>query len=372
MKRLVLVGSGHAHLFVLEALARYPRPDLAVILITPGRWQYYSGMLPGWMAGHYRLDACRIDMRSLAKNAGALLLEDAVVGMDADQHGVCLPDGRMVHYDLVSLDTGSETNTAWLAGLGDRLLPVKPIQAFAVAWESIIATAQTRNTCRLIVVGGGAAGVELAMAAHHALGRVCRSAQIMLVAGDSGLLSSHGEAVRQRVIQALKHRGIEVFAQRGAGVGEGILLEDGRYLAADQVIAATGARAPVWLELSHLALDSEGYVRVDAHQRSCSHPDVFAAGDVCARYDVAMARSGVQAVRAGPVLAHNLIAALDGRSLRTFTPRQCVLYLLACGDRQAIASWGRFSAEGAWVWRWKDFIDRRFVRRFSVEAGSQR
>jgi NADH dehydrogenase FAD-containing subunit len=149
------------------------------------------------------------------------------------------------------------------------------------------------------------------------------------------------------------------------GTQEGVLLADGTALPADVVLAATGARAAQWLETSGLRLDAHHYVAVDRFHRSQSHQDVFAAGDVSARSDVVMARSGVQAVHAGPVLAANLLATLQGGPLRTYSPRRRSLYLLACGPRYAIASWGSLSAEGHWVWRWKDRIDRGFVARFS-------
>lgn len=365
MQTLVLVGGGHAHLFVLEALARQPRPDLAVRLISPGRWQYYSGMLPGWMAGHYPLEACRLDLAWLAQRAGVEFIDDVVIGMNAAKRCVCLSDGRHLHYDAVSLDTGSETDVAWLAESGERLLPVKPLSGFLAGWPEILAQARSRAGFQLVVAGGGAGGVELALATAHAFAAQAPGARVTLLTGDSGLLPGHAAQARQHIAATLQRNGISVIQQRGAGVAEGVLLKDGTLLPADRVIAATGARPAPWLGLSGLQLDPAGYVMVDAQHRSLSHPEVFAAGDVCARSDVRMARSGVQAVRAGPVLAHNLFAMLDGRPLQSYRPRRHSLYLLACGAQRAVASWGSFSAEGRWVWRWKDWIDRRFIRRFS-------
>ncbi|MBK9392472.1 MAG: FAD-dependent oxidoreductase [Uliginosibacterium sp.] len=363
MKTLILAGGGHAHLFVLEALRRAPRPDLAITLISPERWQYYSGMLPGWMAGHYQLDDCRLDLRTLADAAGINFIEDSLIGMNADKRCVCLSDGRPLVYDLLSLDTGSETDVAWLAELGERLLPVKPLGRFVAAWPAIRAAAGAQPGYRLVIAGGGAAGAELALAAS----RAC-AAHVTLLTGDSGLLPRHNRRTRHRIAAALLDAGIEALVQRGAGSPAGLVLKDGRQLDADCVIAATGARAPVWLSVARLALDVAGYVAVDATHRSLSHPEVFAAGDVCARSDTLLARSGVHAVRAGPVLAHNLFAALDGRPLKPYLPRRWSLYLLASGSREAVASWGPLSGAGRWVWRWKDWIDRRFMHRFTLGA----
>ena len=137
----------------------------------------------------------------------------------------------------------------------------------------------------------------------------------------------------------------------------------------DALVATTGAKALDWLRTSHLGVDAKGFVTVNAQHQSTSHADVFAVGDCCVRVDTAMQRSGVHAVRAGPVLAHSLRRVVAGQALQAYRPRKRSLYLLACGPRHAVASWGAWSAQGAWVWHWKDHIDRGFVQRFSVQPG---
>jgi NADH dehydrogenase FAD-containing subunit len=146
-------------------------------------------------------------------------------------------------------------------------------------------------------------------------------------------------------------------------------LRSGARLACDIAVLATGAQAPRWLKGSGLALDDQGFIRTGPTLQSVNRPDVFAAGDVAARDDEPRPRSGVQAVRAGPALAHNLLAMLTGEALRSHRPPTTPLYLLSCGDRRAIVSWGSWSAEGSWPWRWKDLIDRRFVDRFNRIKG---
>lgn len=366
----MLVGGGHAHLAVLALLARFTPRDFEVVLVSPGRWQYYSGMIPGWIAGYYRLDECRIDLQALAASAYIKFIQVKVVDMNTDQCRVCLSGGEQLHYDSLSLDVGSETDRSCLAELDDRLLPVKPLQGFQSAWQTALAAAKKNSRYHLIVVGGGAAGVELAMAARNALRRVCAASRVTLVAGDTGVLPNQGNAVRRRVISALRRLEVSVFDQFGAGAKDGVLLDDGRLIVADHVIASTGAVAPDWLAHTGLSLDSHGYVAIDACHQSISHKNVFAAGDVCSRNVTSLAKSGVHAVHAGPVLAHNLLAFMQGTPLKTYRPRRRSLYLLSNGDGRAVASWGTLSAEGAWVWRWKDRIDRKFVKRFSASTAS--
>lgn len=364
-RRLILAGGGHAHLLVLQALARDRLPCVEVVLISPSRWQHYSGMLPGWMAGHYTLEDCRIDLVPLAERARVTFIEDHLIGMDAGARRVSLGNGTHLHYDLLSLDVGSEVDTAGLTALGARLLPVKPLAAFSDAWPVVAARARTPSGCRLAVVGGGAAGIETALAAAEIWRQAAATSPIRLITGAQGVLPGHGAAVRRRVEAALQRAGVRVECRRATGTTTGLVLDHGQALQVDVVFAATGARAPAWLQASGLQRDARGFVAVNAHHQSTSHPEVFAAGDVCARVDRAMARSGVHAVRAGPVLAHNLQAWLNGHALQTYEPRRWSLYLLSTGRHEAIASWGPFSACGAWVWRLKDRIDRRFMARFS-------
>ena len=363
---MVLVGGGHAHLAVLKTLAMRRPAGLKVTLITPSLLQTYSGMLPGWMAGHYALEACRIDLRPMAAAAGVTLMLQTVGGMDADRRCIVLADGGRMEYDLLSLDIGSETDLSWLGAAGERVLPVRPIAAFVDGWTAIRTHAQRQSGCRIAVVGGGAGGVEVALAAKYRLDRDGADAAVTLVTRESGLLPGHAPGVVRRVERLMARRGIILQQGRAVGITGGLLFADGTRLPADAIIAATGARPASWLRLSRLALDENGYIAVSADHRSVSHGNVFAVGDVCCRVDASMARSGVHAVHAGPVVAHNLLAALDGTASKPYRPRRHSLYLLATGPKYAVASWGCWSAEGAWVWRWKDWIDRRFIARHAI------
>jgi len=369
MPSLILIGGGHAHLSVLRELIRV-RLDIDAVLITPSPYQTYSGMLPGWMAGHYRLSDCQIDLRPIAQAAGVKLILAQVLGMDADRCRVALSDGSYLGYDFASLDIGSETNLSWLQALGERLLPIKPLGEFVQRWPDILKQAEQQNKFHLAVVGGGAAGVELAFTAQYALAMRASKARVSLIASEKGILPGHSPSVIKRAAEVLKQRGIELHQAHAVGDENGLLLANGQLLNADIVIATTGATPPTWLQFSKLALDEHGYISVESTHLSSSHPNVFAAGDVCARSDVAMARSGVHAVFSGPVVAHNLMACISGGKFISYSPRRRSLYLLATGSKHAIVSWGAFCASGNWVWRWKNWIDQRFMTKHRVKEGA--
>lgn len=384
MKRLLLVGGGHAQLAVLHALARQRPQGVETVLLTPSPWQWYSGMLPGWMVGHYRAEDCRIDLRPLAAAAGSRLRLASATALDADRRIVHDDSGNTHAFDLLSLDVGSLTDTHMLDALpADTLLPVKPLEPFFAAWPQRLAAARAGELRRLAVVGGGAAGVELVLAAAEAFRGAGCTVALTLVTPPGGLLAGHAHGVRRRVERRLAQAGITLHLARARGTAAGLALVDAAgntstTLPVECVIAATGARAQPWLRTSGLDCEAGGWIAVDAGHRSRSHPAIHAAGDVCAREAPGFARSGVHAVHAGPVLAANLLAALDDASPDTtatpmaypppappqrYQPRPRSLQLIACGPRHAIASWGPWSAEGRWVWHWKDRIDRAFIAR---------
>lgn len=371
MKRLVLLGAGHAHLLVLRELARSPRSDIELVVITPSVWQYYSGMVPGWVAGLYVLDQCRINVAPLVAAAGGRLCLDRAVRLKASDRTVELHSGVVEGYDYLSIDTGSSTRMGTLTAFEGEQVPVKPIEAFCEQWQQVHPRLMSAPGGHIAVVGGGAGGVELALAIRESLKTTPadgKDFRVSLVAGDKGVLPEFNAGVRRRVRKQLSLAGITRVDAR-AEVWQGRLMTSaGQTIEADLVLAATGAKAASWLEGSGLTLDTEGFVSVTTCHQSLSHPEVFAAGDVCSRQDGRLSRSGVHAVRAGPILTHNLKAALDQRPLKPFNPRPYALYLLSCGQGSAIGSYGPLAFSGRWVWRLKDWIDRRFVEGFDQPA----
>ncbi|WP_432695599.1 FAD-dependent oxidoreductase [Marinobacterium sp. YM272] len=363
--QLVLVGGGHAHLFVLQAILNKELVCHEVTLISPSRWQYYSGMLPGLIAGHYQKEQCRIDLRGLAQKAGIRFIEQTLVSLDVEQRSIVLDDDTEVGYEWLSLDTGSATCLDWAREYQGQLLSVKPLDRFAREWQGLKDRLKQNGGGQVAVVGAGAAGVELALAASSALADEGIAAKVSLVAGESGPLEGFSGGVRRRVLKELKRLNIQLLSSQAKAEGDQLRLSDGSTTRVDAVIAASGACAPDWLAGAGLELAADGFIRVDARQQSVSHKNVFAVGDVCSRPGSPLMRSGVHSVRAGPVLAQNLAASLSGKRLKRFRPRRWVLYLISCGQKRAVGSWGPLSFKGRWVWRWKDRIDRRFIAEFS-------
>ena len=368
MKQLLLLGGGHAHVHVLQQLAQQPLAGAEVTLVTPFERQMYSGMVPGLVAGHYTAQDCVIPLRPLAQAAGVAFRQARAVRLDAAARQVVLDDGGVLGYDLLSLDTGAVMRRDRLPGAGEHALFVRPIEDFVQQLDALWARA-ARGRLALAVVGGGAAGVELALALQHRLRVAAAGVQVSLVTGGPAPLAGYPAAVMARVQRSLAAMGVTVVRQGVVAVeAHAVVLADGRRLACDAAVLATGAQAPEWLAGSGLALDPQGFVLTRSTLQSTSHAEVFAVGDVATRSDTPHAKSGVYAVRAGPPLALNLRQALAGQALQPHEAPTRTLNLVSCGERSAIAAWGEWSAQGRWVWWLKDRIDRRFVALYAKPA----
>jgi pyridine nucleotide-disulfide oxidoreductase family protein len=364
VKRLLLLGAGHAHLQVLAAIAAEPLPSASATLLSPFPRAIYSGMVPGLVAGHYAEDECAIELAPLAQRARVELFEGCAIAIDAVRRIVRTRD-REIGYDVLSIDTGAVIARETIPGAREHGLFVRPIEHFVRLWRDLEALAAQRPLS-VAMIGGGAAGAELAMAIQH---RLAERARVCIVTGGPPPLQAYLPDVRRLARAALKRHGITVFEDSCTAIGaDHLLLGRGMRLQCDAPVIAIGPSAPPWLAGSGLALDAQGFVATGATLQSVSHAEVFAAGDVASRTDAAHPRSGVYAVRAGPPLALNLRRLLAGGVLERHTPQLRSLNLISCGERSAIASWGPFAAQGRWVWRWKDRIDRGFVASLATRA----
>ncbi|TAM85111.1 FAD-dependent pyridine nucleotide-disulfide oxidoreductase [bacterium] len=360
-KHLVLLGGGHANLHVLEALAHDPLEDCKVTLVSPWCGQIYSGMLPGWVAGHYRLDECQIPLDQLAAAAGADFLHTPACSIDANHRRICLGGGNTISYDVLAVDIGSAIRTDAILCEPEYVVPVRPAQLFAERYRRFVCTGDSGP---IAVVGGGMGSVELACALRAGLGQ---GIEITAFVGRSGLVPSHPRPLRARLLHTLQNRDVAVITDEVRRVdATHVETRAGRRFPTSFVVLATGPQAPHLLHGSGLKLDSAGYLKVDACLRSLSHPDVLAAGDCASLPFDKITRSGVYAVRQGSVLARNIRAVMTTGVLHRFRPQRRALYLISTGTRHAIGTWGPWSFQGEWVWKWKDLIDRQFVRRFSA------
>ena len=370
---LVLVGGGHSHIAVLKRLGMEPVPGVQLTLVCRDVHTPYSGMLPGLIAGHYSYDQAHIDLRKLAVFSSARFIHDEVINLDPVRKELVFKDRPSIHYDLLSLNTGSTPGTRDVPGAERFAVPVKPIAGFLPRWQALQERVEVLGEDpRIAVVGAGAGGVELTLAMQYrlrnrfaALGKRLDPVMHIFAATDE-ILPTHSPGARRRFDRILAGRGVEVH--RGSPVAEvtegGLRTDNGWTGEFHEVVWVTNASAASWLGAAGLATDDRGFVRVDQCLQSVSHPGVYAAGDVAAVDAHPREKAGVFAVRQGPPLEANIRRALWGEPSTPFRPQRQFLSLISTGDQYAVASRSGWSVEGKWVWRWKDWIDRRFMEKY--------
>jgi selenide,water dikinase len=375
LRDIVLVGGGHSHVGVLRRFAMQPLPGVRLNLICSDTHTPYSGMLPGYIAGHYGYDEVHIDLDRLCVFAGARLFRAETIGIDRRTKRVLCRDRPAIPYDLLSINIGSTPQMAQVPGAEQFAVPVKPIRQFNDRWLDLLQRVQRHaGRTTIAVVGGGAGGVELTLAMQYrlrnelqTLGRDPDELAFHLFTAGGDILPTHNRGVRRRFERVLAERGVTVHrdAEVRAVSNQGLTIADGQTLVADEVLWVTQAGGAPWLRQTGLALDGSGFIEVNDHLQSLTDPSIFAAGDIASIVGRPLEKAGVFAVRMGRPLADNLRLSVLGRPLRAYRPQRRWLALISTGDAHAVASRGAIGFEGDWVWRWKDWIDRRFMRRFS-------
>ena len=387
MKDLVLIGGGHSHAIVLKMFGIKPLPGVRLTLISDVLYAPYSGMLPGHVAGFYNYDECHIDLRSLAEFAQCQIFVDRAIAIDFSKNLVICQTRPPVNFDLLSIDIGSTPATLSVPGAAEYAIAAKPVPEFLASWNQLISRRQNHpeKLLRIAIVGGGAGGVELALNMHSRL-----QSEIHLFHSGAELMPAHNKRVRHRLKKILINRGVKLHLMEKVSAIEKpetidiednqecpisnsqfpipnsqICCESGLKLKCEIIFWVTQASAANWIGESGLATDSKGFMQVNDCLQSVSHPNVFGAGDIAAMVNYPRPKAGVFAVRQGKPLFENLQQFLLAKPLKPFAPQSQYLALIGTGNKRAIASRGNFMWESPLLWYWKDWIDRKFMQKFT-------
>ncbi|NUB44689.1 selenide, water dikinase SelD [Fertoebacter nigrum] len=362
---LVMIGGGHAHALMLRMWGMNPLPGVRVTVINPGPVAPYTGMLPGHVAGHYSRDELMIDLVRLARHAGARVILGRAVGIDRADRRVLLAGGDAVAYDIASLDVGITSDLPDVPGFADHAVAAKPLGGYAARWQEFVA--QARPAPRVVIIGAGVAGVELALASAHRLQSGGAAPDVTVLERSAQPLPGLGRGARAALLARVQALGVRIVtgAQVARITASGVILADGRELPSDFTLGAAGAQPQGWLATTRLDL-TNGFVAVGPTLQS-SDPAIFAVGDCAHMAHAPRPKAGVFAVRQAPVLLHNLRVALsESGRMRPYHPQRDYLKLVSTGGKAAVADKFGLRLEGAWLWRWKDRIDRRFMAKFAA------
>ena len=375
---LVLLGGGHSHLSVIKQFGMRPLNGLRITVISRDIHTPYSGMIPGLIAGHYTLDDTHIDLRPLCEFAGARLFHSEVTRIDLKQKLIYCLNRPPVRFDYLSINTGSHPDLSKINGAQELGIPVKPINTFINHWQAVLhSLKENPRQSTIAVVGGGAASVEIILAMQYqlqqSLGFSAKDVCFELLCAAPNILNGHNPKVEHFFSNKLKERGIKVQTRctvlsvqtDSSSSQQQLQLSTAQPLLCDTLIWAVQAGSPDWTRQSGLRCNTKGFIEVNQSLQSLSHANVFAAGDVAHFVAQPLPKSGVYAVRAGKILAKNLRRMIQGKTLIKYQPQQRFLSLLMTGNQVAVVSRGALFTHGAWAWRLKNHIDKKFIKSFS-------
>jgi selenide,water dikinase len=359
---LVLIGGGHAQIAVLKSFGMRPLDRVRLTLVTDVLMAPYSGMLPGHVEGHHSMEDMHIDLLKLARFAGARLIKRSVANIDFINQNIVLEDGLNLHYDVLSLNSGAVPDAESIQGTDAYGITVKPISHFLEKMPIL-----SELSGDIAVIGGGAAGCELAISLTRHYQLADKPFACHLFSRSKRLLPTAPLSASKIMARALLDNDIALHL--GASVQrltrDGVIGEKGDTIPARHIFVVTAARPADWVKGLAIAHCEDGYIQVRPTLQLMEYDNVFAAGDIASICGEKREKAGVFAVRAGPYLADNLRRFIQASPLKSFRPQSRYLALIGLGGKQALAIRGRFVAKGALWWHLKNWIDKRFIEKFT-------
>lgn len=363
-RRVVLIGAGHAHLYSLKRSAEFAHRGIELIAIAPEIF-WYSGLATGVLGGHYAPEQDQVDVESLVTRGGegGRFIRDRVTSIDPRAKSVRLASGDTLSYDVLSLNLGSETRS--FCGEAEGVFAIKPLRNLWRLRQALEAARAAGEKPRVLVAGGGASGCEIAANVRALVGA---EAEVIILAQGDNIAPAFARRAAAALRRWLAARGIVVRAGSEVSHLEGkvAVTRTGERHAFDFLVNATGLHPPAILAETGLPVSDRGELLVDDCLCSTGDPNVFGGGDCVRLRDHELAKIGVYAVRAAPILFHNLLATLEGRPLRAFHPQRHFLLILNLGDGRGLASWRNLYWLGRAAFWLKDRIDRDFLARYQT------
>jgi NADH dehydrogenase FAD-containing subunit len=367
-KHLVLAGAGHAHLTVLLKLRDITAKGHTATVISQSAYHYYSGMGPGMLSGFYKPQEIRFHIKKMVEERGASFIEDSVISIDPAKRILLLQSGAQIPYDVVSFNIGSDIFQDNVVISGENVFPVKPIINLLQARKRILESFRDR-TANILVVGGGPAGLEISANVWKLMHDNKIRGKITVVCGER-MLNNFPERARSIALKSFRERGIivsENVSLRSLEKGDA-LLSNGTTLAFDIAFLATGVKPPAVFRNSGLEIGNDDGLLVNDYLQSVSHPEIFGGGDCISLNDHLLPKVGVHAVKENTILYNNLLTMLEGGELLTYTPQKNYLLIFNLGNGRGLLWRNPFVIDGSPVFWLKNYIDRKFIRRFQVSG----
>ena len=358
---LVLIGGGHSHLSVLMKLSKKPLNGNRITLITNEIDTPYSGMIPGYIEGIYSWRDSHIDLYRLCLKLNVRFIHAEVERVSAYEKEIYFKDRPKIKFDVLSINTGIQSNNREIKGAAKYCLPVKPISKLTNNFLNKIT-----NFKSIAFIGGGAGSVELALAIKKRFLNINQDIKITIITGKRGLLSTFPQKTKLTSLKTLEKFKIDIIEYKRVleVKPKQIILSDKSMLKIDKAILSTNSMTPKWLAKSDILLTKDNYILVNKSFQT-NYKYVFASGDVIDFNNQNLKKAGVFAVRSGKPLAINIRKFILGKKLVEYKFNKNYLALIGTSKRSAIATKYNLTFNSRFFFYLKKYIDQNFIKKFS-------
>ncbi|MBE9221122.1 FAD-dependent oxidoreductase [Cyanobacterium stanieri LEGE 03274] len=372
MTKLVLIGGGHSHAIALKMYYDNPIKNIEIILINEVKNTPYSGMLPAYIAGYYNFEQTHINLEKLSKKTKIKLIIDQVININPKQQKVICKSGKIIPYDYLSIDIGSPPKQSRIKGATEYSIPAKPVSTLLKEWDKIISKCHQTNqeNINLNIIGAGAGGVELALNMFQKLTNLntIKKVNITVISRNETILRNYNQLAINIVSKILKNKGIKVIFNTEIIeiLPNAIITQKKEKISSDYTFLVTNPSPAPWLKNTEITLDEQGFILISNTLQSVSHKNIFATGDIATIKNYPCPKAGVFAVRQGKPLYQNWKLIVQGKNLQPYYPQSLYLSLIGTGNQKAVAIWGNLAYHSSWLWWLKDYIDKKFMKQFSI------
>lgn len=362
---VVLVGGGHAHLYLIKKYAKQACPKIKLTLISSYDKQYYSGMASSFLEGVYNEEDFSFDLINICKNAGVEFIEGLATKIDYENKKVICSNSLEMPFDILSLDIGSEVAYQNVAGVKDFAITVKPLINLLSIKKML--DRKSEDDYSVVIVGGGAVGVELSLALRNYSNTLGKNIDIAIVEAGDSVLKTYSFKVINKTAEILKKNIIQVYSGETILKVEDkiVLTKNGSKIKYSILIWAVGISANSIFLNSNIPTDNNGYMLVNNFLQSQKYPFIFGAGD-CIEFENFnyVKKVGVYAIKEAPVLWENILNYAQNKKLREYRPQKTFLSIISTGKKTAVLFNKGFVLSGKLAWLVKDIIDRSFISKF--------
>lgn len=336
--KLLIVGGGHASLPLIKMGRKWKDHNIQIKLISAKPYLIYSGALPQFMAGFYEWDQTAIDLVTLCTRYDVPFTVGKVVSVNKNNKTVTTSNGSQFSYDFLLLNAGASTRPVIK---GENVSPVKPMSKLLNLREKIV----SGSVQKLLIIGGGAAGCELAMNLSHP--ESVPRPQITIIDKNDRLLSTFPKKLSSQVTSILNKRRVTIMT--GKKSLSSLIKKF------DETILASGNQ-PASVSIDHnFEIGAQHRILTKETLQIKRNPTVFAAGDMADVNGENYQQIGVHAVKQGIVLRKNIKAAILGESLTDYKPYFTNPLIFSNGPDSA------FYIINRWVWRGRIYAILKYV-----------